>query len=78
MSNIQLDYSDITDIFKEKLKIDNIVKKVVDHHQQNGKPADFVNEPDPLFFLFQRESRLSRPQRALPGYYSKLGAEIQE
>lgn len=28
MSNIQLDYSDITDIFKEKLKIDNIVKKV--------------------------------------------------
>lgn len=27
MSNIQLDYSDITDIFKEKLKIDNIVKK---------------------------------------------------
>ena len=24
MSNIQLDYSDITDIFKEKLKIDNI------------------------------------------------------
>lgn len=28
MSNIQLDYSDIMDIFKEKLKIDNIVKKV--------------------------------------------------
>ena len=28
MSNIQLDYSDITDIFKEKLKIENIVKKV--------------------------------------------------
>ena len=28
MSSIQLDYSDITDIFKEKLKIDNIVKKV--------------------------------------------------
>lgn len=28
MSNIQLDYSDITDIFKEKLKIDNIVKKI--------------------------------------------------
>lgn len=28
MSNIQLDYSDITDIFREKLKIDNIVKKV--------------------------------------------------
>lgn len=28
MSNIQLDYSDITDIFKDKLKIDNIVKKV--------------------------------------------------
>lgn len=28
MSNIQLDYSDITDIFKGKLKIDNIVKKV--------------------------------------------------
>lgn len=28
MSNIQLDYSDITDIFKEKLKIGNIVKKV--------------------------------------------------
>jgi len=28
VSNIQLDYSDITDIFKEKLKIDNIVKKV--------------------------------------------------
>lgn len=28
MLNIQLDYSDITDIFKEKLKIDNIVKKV--------------------------------------------------
>ena len=28
MSNIQLDYSDITDIFKEKMKIDNIVKKV--------------------------------------------------
>lgn len=27
MSNIQLDYSDIMDIFKEKLKIDNIVKK---------------------------------------------------
>lgn len=27
MSNIQLDYSDITDIFKEKLKIENIVKK---------------------------------------------------
>lgn len=27
MSNIQLDYSDITDIFREKLKIDNIVKK---------------------------------------------------
>ena len=25
MSNIQLDYSDITDIFREKLKIDNIV-----------------------------------------------------
>ena len=24
MSNIQLDYSDITDIFKEKLKIENI------------------------------------------------------
>lgn len=28
MSNIQLDYSDITDIFKEKLKIENIVKKI--------------------------------------------------
>lgn len=28
MSSIQLDYSDITDIFKEKLKIDNIVKKI--------------------------------------------------
>lgn len=28
MSNIQLDYSDITEIFKEKLKIDNIVKKI--------------------------------------------------
>lgn len=28
MSNIQLDYSDITDIFKEKLKIENIVKKL--------------------------------------------------
>lgn len=28
MANIQLDYSDITDIFKEKLKIDNIVKKI--------------------------------------------------
>lgn len=28
MSNIQLDYSDITDIFKEKLHVDNIVKKV--------------------------------------------------
>lgn len=28
MSKIQLDYSDITDIFKEKLKIENIVKKV--------------------------------------------------
>lgn len=28
ISNIQLDYSDIMDIFKEKLKIDNIVKKV--------------------------------------------------
>lgn len=28
MSSIQLDYSDITDIFKEKLKIDNIVKRV--------------------------------------------------
>jgi len=28
VSNIQLDYSDITDIFKGKLKIDNIVKKV--------------------------------------------------
>ena len=28
MSNIQLDCSDITDIFKEKLKIENIVKKV--------------------------------------------------
>ena len=27
MSNIQLDYSDITDIFKEKLKIENIVKR---------------------------------------------------
>lgn len=28
MSGIQLDYSDITEIFKEKLKIDNIVKKI--------------------------------------------------
>lgn len=28
MANVQLDYSDIEDIFKEKLKIDNIVKKV--------------------------------------------------
>lgn len=28
MSNIQLDYSDITDIFKEKLEIENIVKKI--------------------------------------------------
>lgn len=28
MSNIQLDYSDIKDIFKEKLKIDNIVKTI--------------------------------------------------
>lgn len=28
MSNIQLDYSDITDIFKEKLHVDNIVKKI--------------------------------------------------
>lgn len=28
MTNIQLDYSDITDIFKEKLHVDNIVKKV--------------------------------------------------
>lgn len=28
MENIQLDYSDIKDIFKEKLKIDNIVKTV--------------------------------------------------
>lgn len=28
MANIQLDYSDITDIFKEKLKIDNIVKTI--------------------------------------------------
>ena len=27
MSSIYLDYSDIMDIFKEKLKIDNIVKK---------------------------------------------------
>lgn len=27
MSNMQLDYTDITDIFKEKLKIENIVKK---------------------------------------------------
>ena len=28
MSNMQLDYTDITDIFKEKLKIENIVKKI--------------------------------------------------
>lgn len=28
MSSIQLDYSDITEIFKEKLKIDNIVKSI--------------------------------------------------
>ncbi len=28
MSKMELDYSDITDIFKEKLKIDNIVKKI--------------------------------------------------
>ena len=28
MGNFQLDYSDITDIFKEKLKIENVVKKV--------------------------------------------------
>lgn len=27
MANVLLDYSDITDIFKEKLKVDNIVKK---------------------------------------------------
>ena len=25
---MQLDYTDITDIFKEKLKIENIVKKI--------------------------------------------------
>lgn len=28
MSMIDLDYSDITEIFKEKLKIDNIVKNI--------------------------------------------------
>ena len=28
MANIQLDYSDIEDIFKEKLKIENIVKTI--------------------------------------------------
>lgn len=28
MANVQLDYSDIEDIFKEKLKIENIVKKI--------------------------------------------------
>ena len=28
MASIQLDYSDITDIFKEKLHVDNIVKKI--------------------------------------------------
>lgn len=28
MANVLLDYSDITDIFKEKLKVDNIVKKI--------------------------------------------------
>ena len=28
MGNIQLDYSDIKDIFREKLKIDNIVKTI--------------------------------------------------
>lgn len=28
MANIQLDYSDIIDIFKEKLSVDNIVKKI--------------------------------------------------
>ena len=42
MSNIQLDYSDITDIFKEKLKIDNIKQMI-----NNGKIRCIVR-------LFQR------------------------
>lgn len=40
MTTIQLDYSDITDIFKEKLKIDNIVKKISSiflNHRYAGK-----------------------------------------
>lgn len=40
MTAIQLDYSDITDIFKEKLKIDNIVKKISSiflNHRYAGK-----------------------------------------
>lgn len=40
MTNIQLDYSDITGIFKEKLKIDNIVKKISSiflNHRYAGK-----------------------------------------
>lgn len=45
MSNIQLDYSDITDIFKDKLKIDNIVKKVSSiflNQRYSGKIKDRV------------------------------------
>ena len=34
MSNIQLDYSDITDIFKEKLKIENRILKAQSKQQQ--------------------------------------------
>ena len=35
MSGIQLDYSDITEIFKEKLKIDNIVKNLASVFQND-------------------------------------------
>lgn len=42
MANVLLDYSDITDIFKEKLKVDNIVKKISSIFL-NPRYADKVN-----------------------------------
>ena len=43
MANIQLDYSDIIDIFKEKLSVDNIVKKIKKNKDKTKKTIYFIS-----------------------------------